>query len=141
MPVQSSINGVDKDLVKKSLESTAKILAVAPARIYYAHPTPDSWTYSGLQGALAFSRDKNSEIPYLRLVDLDGTRGIIWEHELYEGFELNEDRPFFQSFPGDVSYSIVSHATFIVVLIGFCRIVWLGLFTPTKRMLRPFSSR
>ena len=38
-----------------------------------------------------------------QLVDLTGTRGIIWEHELYEEFEYFQDRPFFHSFAGDVS--------------------------------------
>lgn len=27
----------------------------------------------------------------------------MWEHEMYEGFEYYQDRPFFYSFPGDVS--------------------------------------
>ena len=31
-----------------------------------------------------------------------GTRGVIWEYEFYEGFDLNQDRTFFYSFPGDV---------------------------------------
>ena len=40
---------------------------------------------------------------FFKLVDLQGTRGIVWEHELYDNFTLNEDRPFFHSFAGDVS--------------------------------------
>lgn len=32
-----------------------------------------------------------------------GTRGIIWEHELYNNFVLNQDRTFFHTFEGDVS--------------------------------------
>lgn len=34
---------------------------------------------------------------------LQGTRGVLWEHELYEGFTYNQDRTFFHSFQGDVS--------------------------------------
>ncbi|KAG1889738.1 uncharacterized protein F5891DRAFT_1282780 [Suillus fuscotomentosus] len=37
----------------------------------------------------------------LRLVDLTGTRGVIWEHELDEAFEYHQDRAFFHSFAGD----------------------------------------
>ena len=40
---------------------------------------------------------------FFRLVDLTGTRGVIWEHELYQGFEYNADRAYFHSFAGDVS--------------------------------------
>lgn len=72
------------------------------ARIYYAHPDPNKWSYSGEQGGLAFVKDKQTNSLYFRLVDLQGTRGVVWEHELYEGFSLNDDRPFFHSFAGDV---------------------------------------
>ena len=38
-----------------------------------------------------------------QLVDLSSdTRGIIWEHELYEGFEYFQDGPF-HTFAEDVS--------------------------------------
>ena len=55
----------------------------------------------GMQGALAFVKDQQGVFNF-KLVDLSGTRGIIWEHELYEGFEYFQDRPFFHSFAGDV---------------------------------------
>lgn len=32
-----------------------------------------------------------------------GTRGVIWEHEFYEGMDFNQDRTFFYSFASDVS--------------------------------------
>lgn len=76
------------------------------ARIYYAHPNPQSWAYSGVEGGLAFIKDKNSGLFFFKLIDLQGTRGVIWEQELYDGFTLNEDRPFFHSFAGDV-YAIL----------------------------------
>ena len=102
MPAQSTMTSDEKSRVKSVL-STGKILSATLARVYYAHPDPGSWAYTGHQGALAFVRDKSSDIPYLRLVDLEGTRGTIWEYELYDGCVLNNDRPFFHSFAGDVS--------------------------------------
>lgn len=56
------------------------------------------------------------------MVDLVGTRGVIWEHELWERFEYFQDRPYFHSFPGDVSLSSVvcwSLELFAVELVGY----------------------
>ncbi|EJF63715.1 WH1-domain-containing protein, partial [Dichomitus squalens LYAD-421 SS1] len=101
MPAQSTLSNDEKTKVKAAVNSPAnKILTAALARIYYAHPNPNEWSYTGLQGALAFVRDQQG-VYNLKLVDLTGTRGIIWEHELYEGFEYFQDRPFFHSFAGD----------------------------------------
>ena len=103
MPAQSTLSNDDKTKVKSAVNAPAnKIFTAALARIYYAHPKPEEWSYAGLQGALAFVKDTQG-VFYLKLVDLAGTRGIIWEHELYEGFEYFQDRPFFHSFSGDVS--------------------------------------
>ena len=50
-----------------------------------------------------FVYDKQKNVFCFQMVDLAGTRGVIWEHELYEGFEYNLDRNYFHSFAGDVS--------------------------------------
>jgi hypothetical protein len=106
MPTQSTLGSDDKLKVKSAIPSGSnKIQTASVARIYYAHPNPNKWSYSGLQGALAFVKDNTKNVFFFRLVDLDGTRGVIWEHELYEGFEYFSDRPYFQSFAGDVSRS------------------------------------
>jgi WH1 domain len=34
---------------------------------------------------------------------LQGTRGVLWQQELYEGFTYNQDRAYFFTFEGDVS--------------------------------------
>lgn len=107
MPSQGAITSDEKNKVKSTLSSTSKILSVAIARIYYAYPDEKRWMYSGQQGALAFVKDKGKGFPYLRLIDLQGTRSVIWEHELYEGMQLASDRPFFHSFPGDVCDKII----------------------------------
>lgn len=53
-----------------------------------------------------FAREKERGLFWFKLIDLTGTRGVIWEHELYRGeFEYFKDREFFHSFAGDVSFS------------------------------------
>ncbi|KAG1764267.1 hypothetical protein EV702DRAFT_923998, partial [Suillus placidus] len=102
MPSQSALSADEKSKVKSTLDnSTQKVLTATAARIYFAHPQPNKWSYGGLQGALAFTRDNSKDAFIFRLVDLTGTRGVIWEHELYEAFEYHQDRPFFHSFAGD----------------------------------------
>ena len=105
MPAQSTLNADEKGKVKAAIPAPSnKIFFAALARIYYAHPVPSEWAYAGLQGALAIVRDASkANALFFRLVDLTGTRGVIWEHELYQGFEYNADRAYFHSFAGDVS--------------------------------------
>jgi neural Wiskott-Aldrich syndrome protein len=108
MPTQSGLSTDDKAKVRSSIPpSGSNILYATLARIYFAYPQPKRWAYGGFQGALAFVKDLKTENFSFKLVDLDGTRGVIWEHELYEGFEYFQDRPFFHSFSGDVSGYLV----------------------------------
>ncbi|KAH7922551.1 WH1-domain-containing protein, partial [Leucogyrophana mollusca] len=102
MPAQSALSADEKSKVKSAIPPSGnKILTATAARIYYAHPQPNKWSYGGLEGALAFVRDTARDAFVLKLVDMMGTRGVIWEHELYDGFEYFQDRPFFHSFAGD----------------------------------------
>jgi Wiskott-Aldrich syndrome protein len=108
MPAQSALTADEKAKVKSAIPNSSNTTVYAAlARIYYAHPDPNYWAYAGLQGGLALVRDDLKNAYFFRLIDLDGTRGVIWEHELYDGFELFQDRPFFHSFMGDVSSVIV----------------------------------
>jgi hypothetical protein len=108
MPSTSTLSAAEKDKVRSAAATGAnKIVTAGLARIYFAHPDPHEWAYSGLQGALALVHDKARAIHFLRLVDLVGTRGIIWEHEVYDGFEYFQDRPFFHSFAGDVRICVL----------------------------------
>jgi neural Wiskott-Aldrich syndrome protein len=104
MPSQSTLSADDKAKIKSAIPSSSyKVLSGALARIYYAYPQPTKWSYAGLQGALSLVKDTTKNTLSLKMVDLDGTRGVIWEHELYEGFEYHPDRAFFHTFTGDVS--------------------------------------
>ena len=51
-----------------SLNPGTQIVAAACARIYYAYPDPNSWSYSGVEGALVFGAQDNGF--WFRLVDL-----------------------------------------------------------------------
>ena len=107
MPPQSTLTNDEKSSVRAAINSPPNLLLVAAlARVYYAYPTPNSWSYSGLQGALTFTLDSGKNVFVLKLVDLAGTRGVVWEHELYDGFEYFQDRPYFHSFAGDVRLSL-----------------------------------
>lgn len=107
MPAQTTITPEEKIKIKNAIPTPSnKIFSAALARIYYAHPNPNKWSYAGLQGAVVLSKDNDRSSMNFKLVDIDGTRGVIWEHELYEGFEFHQDRAFFHSFPGDVSYRV-----------------------------------
>ncbi|KAH7061739.1 hypothetical protein BKA62DRAFT_596751, partial [Auriculariales sp. MPI-PUGE-AT-0066] len=103
MPARTTLTSDEKSKVKATLTNngTAKIATAASVRIYYAYPSPATWSYTGLEGALALVRDTIKGGHWFRLVDLLGTRGVLWEHELYEGFEFNKDAPFLYSFDGD----------------------------------------
>ncbi|KAJ4476291.1 hypothetical protein C8R41DRAFT_897235 [Lentinula lateritia] len=118
MPSQSILSADDKAKVKSVIPvspATNKIYSATFARIYYAYPDPNKWAYAGLQGGCytesqltndvtIFHRRSNLTLDFsFNLVDLTGTRGIIWSHEFYQGLEAeyNTDRPWFHSFPGD----------------------------------------
>ncbi|KAL4079968.1 hypothetical protein V8B97DRAFT_1864107 [Scleroderma yunnanense] len=102
MPAKSALFEGEKNIVKSIYTADKnKILFATPARIYFAYPQQNRWTYGGLQGALAFIEDLNKSAFFLKLVDIFGSKGELWSHELYEGFEYYQDQPFFHSFAGD----------------------------------------
>ncbi|KAJ3539632.1 hypothetical protein NM688_g6335 [Phlebia brevispora] len=102
MPSTSTLTKEEKDKIKAAVPSSSfKVQTAALARIYYAYPNPQTWSYSGIQGALAFVLDLSRNVFCLKMVDIVGTRGVVWQHELYDGFEYYEDRPYFHTFEGD----------------------------------------
>lgn len=111
MPAQSALTSDEKAKVKSAvITSLNKIHSAAVARVYYAYPEPTKWAWAGLQGAVVFSQNLSTGVFSFKVVDLEGTRGVCWEHELYQDFEYYVDRPFFHSFAGDVSVQTVSES-------------------------------
>ena len=131
MPSKSSLTQEEKAKVSAAVPSSSnKIIVAVPARIYFAHPQQDKWSYGGLQGALAFTNDKSKDAFFLKLVDFAGTRGVIWHHELYAQFEYHKDRPLFHSFAGDVSSAFDQG---IMTQTYTPRTAWLALSSPKRK--------
>ncbi|SMN19060.1 similar to Saccharomyces cerevisiae YOR181W LAS17 Actin assembly factor, activates the Arp2/3 protein complex that nucleates branched actin filaments [Maudiozyma saulgeensis] len=89
----------DKEIIKRALpKGSNKILDVAVARLYIAYPDRNKWKYTGLSGALVLVDDLVGNTFFLKLIDIYGHRGIIWDQELYVSFEYYQDRTFFHTF-------------------------------------------
>ncbi|KAI8887740.1 WH1-domain-containing protein, partial [Backusella circina FSU 941] len=79
-----------------------KIYTAAVARLYVTSPDPAQWTYSQVWGAAVFCSDRNrNNAFFIRIIDLMASNGVIWEQELYQGFEFIKDAPYFYSFDTD----------------------------------------
>lgn len=93
------LNSSDKEIIKRALpKASNKIIDVAVARLYIAYPDKDEWQYTGLSGAVALVDDLVGSTFFLKLVDISGHRGVIWDQELYVNFEYYQDRTFFHTF-------------------------------------------
>lgn len=90
----------DKETVKRLVpKSSNKIQAVAVARLYIVPPGQGRWKYTGLQGAAVLSNDLVGNTFWIKLVDISpANRGVIWDQEIYDTFQYNQDRTFFHSF-------------------------------------------
>ena len=67
----SILSDADKETVKRTVPKPSnKILAVAVARLYVAHPSPHQWTYTGLQGAAVLANDLVGNTFWLKMVDV-----------------------------------------------------------------------
>ncbi|BGP27210.1 actin regulatory protein [Rhodotorula toruloides] len=101
MPSHSSLTSFEKSLVKKHAPSSSgdKIHSAAIARIYYAFPDPTKWSYSGISGAVVFGWGQAGG--WFKVVDLAGTRGVVWQHAVVEDMPYYQDRTFFHTFPSD----------------------------------------
>ncbi|GAA6061457.1 hypothetical protein JCM10212_005660 [Sporobolomyces blumeae] len=101
MPSTSSLTSSEKSLIKKHapIGSGDKIHAAAIARVYYAYPDPTKWSYSGISGAIVFGWGQGGG--WLKMVDLAGTRGVIWQHGVVDDMAYYQDRTFFHTFPSD----------------------------------------
>ncbi|KAJ2076663.1 hypothetical protein H4R24_005575 [Coemansia sp. RSA 988] len=104
MPTASLLSSGEKSAIKAAQPSTKhKILAAAIARLFVARPGQSEWKYTGRFGGLVLVKDAHNRASFLRLVNLGGVTGmpLLWEQEIYEGFEFSEQRPFFFTLLGD----------------------------------------
>ncbi|KAI9497702.1 hypothetical protein BDB00DRAFT_803689, partial [Zychaea mexicana] len=100
MPSKALASAEDKNKVRRALPNS-KIYAATVARLYVSYPNPHKWAYSNIWGAVVFLKDKKKKSLYFKIVDLMHPRDILWEQELYDGFELDMQTPFFFAFAGD----------------------------------------
>ncbi|KAK4684576.1 neural Wiskott-Aldrich syndrome protein, partial [Tremellales sp. Uapishka_1] len=104
MPSVTTLTADDKAKVKKAIptsSSTNKIVTAAVARIYQAKEGASTWSYSGSEGALVLVADRAKGGLWFRVVDRASNRGVIWEHELPNEIEYNQEKPFFHTWAGD----------------------------------------
>ncbi|EMC94529.1 hypothetical protein BAUCODRAFT_35750 [Baudoinia panamericana UAMH 10762] len=99
----SILSDDDKQTVKRSVPKPAnKIHAVAVAKLYLCLPNRRQWTYTGLQGAAVLANDLVGNTFWIKLVDVSpANRGVLWDQEIYDTFQYNQDRTFFHSFEGE----------------------------------------
>ncbi|KAK7208105.1 actin assembly factor [Myxozyma melibiosi] len=102
----SLIASADKDKIKRSIpKATNKIVEATVARLYIAYPDPTAWTFTGIVGAVALVNDLTGNTFFLKIVDIIGNRGVIWDQELYVDFQYNQDRAFFHTFELEECYA------------------------------------
>lgn len=95
----SSLNSEDKTKIKRAIpKASNKIIIAAVARLYVAFPNPHTWKFTGLSGAVVLAKDSVSDAYFLKLVDVVGHGQVLWDQELWKGFQYNQDRTFFHSF-------------------------------------------
>lgn len=97
----SILSDDDKQTVKRTVpKASNKIHAVAVAKLYIAHPAHRGrWVYTGLQGAAVLANDLVGNTYFIKMVDVSpSNRGVIWDQEIYDTFQYNQDRTFFHSF-------------------------------------------
>ncbi|KAI9286386.1 hypothetical protein BC943DRAFT_351695 [Umbelopsis sp. AD052] len=101
MPSAALSSAEDKNRIRRALPNT-KIFTATVARLYVAYPNPQRWCYTNIWGGLVFLADKKRRNAFfLRIVDLKNHPAVIWEQELYDGFEFKMDTPFFFTFTAD----------------------------------------
>lgn len=89
----------DKEKVKRAVPKAAnKIIDATVAKLYVAYPSHQQWTDTGLMGAIALVDDLVGHTFFLKLVDITGLRGVLWDQELYVDFQYHQDRTFFHTF-------------------------------------------
>jgi Wiskott-Aldrich syndrome protein len=107
----SSVNSEDKTKIKRAIpKANNKIIAAAAARLYINFPDPHKWKFTGLSGALVLAKDTVGDTYFLKLVDVVGAGQVLWDHELWKGFQYNQDRTFFHSFEMEGIFAGLSFA-------------------------------
>lgn len=121
MPSHITLDANENAKVENAIPTSSnsnRVYHSAHARIYYDYTGTKKWSYSGLQGALVFVVNASSNTPHFKMVDLDGTGGVIWAYELHDEVVLEQEKnaTFFLSFEsdfgGEVRFRLNSYLSF-----------------------------
>lgn len=94
-----ALSNPDHEKIKRAIpKATNKQLDCTVCKLYVAYPDPTQWTDTGLMGAIVLVDDLVGHTFFLKLVDITGSRGVIWDQELYVDFAYHQDRTFFHTF-------------------------------------------
>lgn len=94
-----TLSSQDKEKIKRVVpKASNKIIDAAVARIYVNHPDPEQWNWTGLAGAIVLVDDLLGHTFFLKLIDIIGNQGVLWDQELWVDFQYSQDRVFFHSF-------------------------------------------
>ncbi|RKF54213.1 putative wh1 domain-containing protein [Erysiphe neolycopersici] len=96
----SILTDEEKEIVRRQVpKANNKIQAIAAARLYIAYPDRNKWTNTGYQGVVVLANDLVGNTYWLKLVDMSSqNRGILWDQEIYDTWNYNQDRTFFHTF-------------------------------------------
>lgn len=93
------LSSEDKEKIKRAIpKGSNKIIYATVAKLYIAYPDPDNYLDTGLSGAIVLVDDTVGKTFFIKLVDIYGQRGVIWDQELSVNFDYHKDRTFFHSF-------------------------------------------
>ena len=59
---------------------------------------------------MVLAKDTVGDTYFLKLVDVVGAGQVLWDHELWKGFQYNQDRTFFHSFEMEGIFAGLSFA-------------------------------
>jgi hypothetical protein len=96
-----SLNATDdEDKMNRILPAT-RLLDIAAVRLYIAYPEVQDWKFTGLSGLVVLGQEINSDVHFLKFVDMVGPGQVLWELELGRGFQYNQGRDFRHIFEMD----------------------------------------
>lgn len=96
------LSSEDKVKINRAIpKGSNNILDATVAKLFVAYPDPDKYEDTGVSGAVVLVDDTVGKTFFIKIVDIYGQRGVIWDQELCVNFEYHKDRTFFHSFEMD----------------------------------------
>ncbi|ORX48988.1 PH domain-like protein [Piromyces finnis] len=93
--VVSSFNDTENQLIENNLRR-CQIMSKAVARLYFAFPARDTWSYKNL-GAITVVYD-NAGTYSFKLIDIQRNGELLWEYPISKQLKYKEECDFFHSF-------------------------------------------